>query len=169
MQVWTEQLGWRLQRSRGGLDPTHNLHPEKQKIHRRARTTIQIQKMTTQIHIHKNNARKANTPEHTNRGKTFGTNTQSFFFFACGPVCANATRLELRDKICGRFKWCRMLVLEPFSSRARERKHSNSRNHVCSMQRRHSPAAMYANTQLFGWVGAVYARTQFHATGMPRT
>ena len=35
-------------------------------------------------------------------------------------------------------------------------------------RRRHSPAAMYANTQLFGQAAAVCARTQFHATGMPR-
>ena len=37
MQVWTEQLGWRLQRSRGGLDPTHNLNPEKQKTNTETR------------------------------------------------------------------------------------------------------------------------------------
>ena len=35
-------------------------------------------------------------------------------------------------------------------------------------RRRHSPAAMYTNTQLFGKVVAVHAITQFHATGKPR-
>ena len=90
---------------------------------------------------------------------------------------ANTTWSESRDKtMLWRSQRCRMLALDPFSWRAKEKVDSNASDaDLCVLsdhrqngkRRRHWPAAVNANTQLPGWVAAVYARTQFHATGMP--
>ena len=55
-------------------------------------------------------------------------------------------------------KWCRMLTFDPFSWRAKEKVDSNARDaelcvlsdHSQKTRRRHSPAAVYTNTQLRG-------------------
>ena len=78
-------------------------------------TTTHIQKYSKQVQLKiqthsTNNKRNPMAPEHTNRGRTFGPNTRRFSL-ARGPVCANTTRSELRDKtMFGRSKWWRMLV-----------------------------------------------------------
>ena len=49
------------------------------------------------------------------------------FSFACGPVCANTTRSELRHKtMIGRSKRYRMLALDPFRGVSEKREDFNA-------------------------------------------
>ena len=105
----------------------------------------------------KKNERNSNTPENTNgggpstRSRNYGTRQGSG-----GPDGAECSLLT-------HFRGEPENVIPM----------SGTQNRVCSVttssgtRRHHSPAALYANTQLRRSVAAVCARTRFHATGMP--
>ena len=175
VQVRTEQSVWRLRVSRGARTPlqrtpTNTITNTETRAHKNTNNTpkktntVRIKteirrkiKLNLQIQFFKTkNARNVNTPRNTNRGETFGPKTRRLFF-VCEFVCANTTWSELRDKtMFGRYTRCRK-ALDPFSWRTRKCD-SNARDaDLCvaggqakGKRRRHSPAAVYANTELCG-------------------
>ena len=77
----------------------------------------------------------------------------------------------------GRSKLCHALMLDPFTWKVTKKgKIPMPESQTCvqpvmtrkTTGRRHSPTAMYVNMKLRGQEAAVHARTQFHATDMPR-
>ena len=79
VQVWTEQLGWRIWGSPGGRDHNQKLHPQTQKqIQRRARTKSTITKIDT--------GTRAQKKKNSNK-----IHVREVFIFVRGPVCANTT------------------------------------------------------------------------------